>query len=276
MESPSESNRRVWIIVGVASLLMIVAAIVGIAMAGSSFLKRANARHEQMARLEKNRREFLKEAESAIAEGRPTDDAGGRLKQLGETMGNAAETSTGNEKKSLKAAQRVIQSMAPSLAKYEAAYKELLGANFVDPTTLRSRQKIAERVAIVKRFDSANDELTTMVNGMEARVRSELQSEGITGHAAEQVVAGFMSTADLDLNRTIRKCDSELADSVLKMLGILDREWGSWEVESGSVAFRKKELNDEYNTEAEKVKDVAERQVKAQQELLSRARARQK
>jgi hypothetical protein len=60
-----------------------------------------------------------------------------RLSKFGESVGNAAESSSGAERQSLRVAQRVLQSMTPALTTYEAAFKELQTAGFARPETLR-------------------------------------------------------------------------------------------------------------------------------------------
>jgi hypothetical protein len=122
----------------------------------------------------------------------------------------------------------------------------------------------------VKKFGEANDQLTKTLEGMESRVRLELEAEGVPVPNREPFVTGFLKSSNLDLNRTIRRCDTELVSVLLKMLAVLDREWGAWKSQDEEVIFNQPPVIEEYNKLVTELEDIAERQSTAQQELLNR------
>jgi hypothetical protein len=273
---PGEPRKTygLWIIIGIALIALMVAGGVGILYFGGKFLSKSvasrNERRARIADLETQRRELTEAAKASVEEG-SSEGMAERLAKFGETVGNAAESTSGTERQSLRVAQRMVQSMAPALSSYESAFKELQAVGFVQPETIKSREAIASRVAVVKKFGEANASLSRTLDGMEKRVRVELEQEGVPVRQREQFVTGFLKSANLDLNRTIRKCDAELVTTLLNMLAVLDREWGAWKAENGSVIFNRDPVIEEYNKLVEALDDIAERQTTAQQELLKRA-----
>ena len=274
VNTPGESRKssRLWIILGVVFLALVIGGGIGLFYTVRSVSGKVEAlkeRRSRLADLEAKRRD-LTEAAKASAEEGTVDGMADRLSKFGESVGNAAESSSGAERQSLRVAQRVLQSMTPALATYEAAFKELQTAGFARPETFATRQAIAARVVAVKKFGEANDQLTKTLEGMESRVRLELEAEGVPVPNREPFVTGFLKSSNLDLNRTIRRCDTELVSVLLKMLAVLDREWGAWKSQDEEVIFNQPPVIEEYNKLVTELEDIAERQSTAQQELLNR------
>src|SRR4029450_2609149 len=143
-------------------------------------------------------------------------------------------------------------------------------ARFAKPSPLGPREAIAARVVTVKKFGEANDNLSKVLDGLESRVRAEMETEALPVRNRERFVTGFMKSANLEINRIIRRCDSELVTTLLKMLGVLDREWGEWKAQDENVIFNRPPAIEEYNKLLAELQDIAARQSTAQQELLNR------
>jgi hypothetical protein len=267
------NSSRLWIILGVVFLALVIAGGVGlfftVKYAGRAF-ESQRERRAKLADMEEKRRELSAAARTSAEDG-TVDGLADRLAKFGESVGNAAESTTGAERQSLRVSQRVLQSMAPALGTYEAAFKELQSAGFAKPATLGSREAIAARVATVKKFGVANDNLSKVLDGLESRVRAEMETEGIPVRNREQFVSGFMKSANLEINRIIRRCDSELVTTLLKMLTVLDREWGQWKAQDENVIFNRPPAIEEYNKLVSELQEIADRQSTAQQELLNRS-----
>jgi hypothetical protein len=271
-ENPRKTS-RLWIILGVILFVLVIAGGAVVYLSGTYLakaVKTQNDRRARLADLEAKRRELTDAARTSVEEGN-MDGMAERLAKFGESVGNAADGASGTERQSLRAAQRVLQSMAPSLGSYEAALKELQSAGFARPQSINSREAIAARVALVKKFGAANDNLSRVLEGLEARVRVELEQEGVPVRDREKFVSGFIKASNMDLNRTIRQCDRELTDNLLKMLALLDREWGTWKMEGETVIFNRPPVIQEFNGLTAELNDIAERQSAAQQEMLNRA-----
>jgi hypothetical protein len=267
-----QNSSRLWIILGACFFALVIAGGVGLFFTArfvGKTVENQKERHARLAEMEEKRRE-LSDAARTSAEDGTVDGLADRLAKFGESVGSAAETASGVERQSLRVSQRVLQSMAPALGTYEGAFKELQSAGFAQPSSLDSREAIAARVVTVKKFGEANDNLSKVLEGLESRVRTEIEKEGIPAKNREQFVSGFMKSANLETNRVIRRCDSELVTTLLKMLAVLDREWGAWKAKDESVLFDRPPAIEEYNNLVTELQDIAARQSTAQQELLNR------
>jgi hypothetical protein len=271
-EIPRKTS-RLWIILGVILFVLVIAGGAVLYLGGTYLVKAVATQKERRARLadlEAKRRELTDAARTSVEEGN-MNGMSERLAKFGESVGNAADSASGTERQSLRVAQRVLQSMAPSLGSYEAALKELQAAGFAQPQSIDSREAIAARVALVKKFGAANDNLSRVFEGLEARVRVELEQEGVPARDREKFASGFIKASNLDLNRTVRQCDRELTDNLLKMLALLDREWGAWKMEGETVIFNRPPVIQEFNGLTAELNEIAGRQSAAQQEILNRA-----
>jgi hypothetical protein len=265
-------NSRLWIILGVVLFTLVIAGGVSVYFGGKFLVKTIEAqknRRASLAELEAKRREFAESARASAEEGK-VEGASERLSKFGESVGNAAESTTGTERQGLRVAQRLLQSMAPAVSTYEAAFKELQSADVLKVDLIDSKEAIASRVVVVNKFSEANDNLLRVINGLESQVRVELEKEGFPQREREKFISSFLGSANVELTRKIRQCDTELVTTLLKMLAILDREWGAWKVENGNVSFNRAPAIEEYNTLVGNLDEIGERQSTAQQELLKR------
>lgn len=270
---PSQKKSRLWIILGVLLIALVIGCGAGVYFGTKFVTKSIAARKERRAKfaeLESQQREFLKAAKESAEEG-TVDGAADRIAKFSQSMGNAAEASSGVDKQSLLVAQRLMQAMTPAVGKYEAAFKELQAAEILRVDTIDSKETIANRAVTVKKFGEANDYLMKILESLESRVRVELEKEGVSSHTREQFVSGFLKSANVEMALEVRKCDNELAAAMQEVLALLDREWGAWKVESGSVNFTRDAVSDEYNGFIDKIDEIGERQLAAQQALLKRA-----
>ena len=171
-----QKKSRLWLILGILLVFVVIGVGAGVFFGAKAFTKAVAAqkdRRAKMAELEKQRRELLDAAKTSVEEGSP-EGAADRLTKFGESIGNAAESSSGTEKQSLHVAQRILQGMAPAVSGYEAAFKELQTAEVLKMDAIASRKDIASRVEVVKKFDAANENLVQTVKGLEQRIRTEL------------------------------------------------------------------------------------------------------
>jgi hypothetical protein len=269
---PAKSKSRLWLILGLVLALLLVIGGAGAVVAAkfiTKAIKTQENRREKLAEVEKQRRELLDAAKASVEDGTP-DGTADRLAKFGETLSSAADSSMGAEKQGLRVAQRMLQSMAPAVSAYEAAFKDLQTAEVLRAETIDSRETIASRAAVVKKFGEANANLLQFINGLESRVRSELEKENFPARSREQFVTGFMQSSNVDLTREIRQCDGELTDAMQKILALLDREWGAWKVDGGVVNFNREPVIEEYNNLIGQIDELGVRQTTAQQELLKR------
>jgi len=274
MTLPTEPRKssKLWLVV-IIGLVGVVFAGVASVYFGGKFIGTAittqKERRARLAALDAEGRQ-LRDATRESMESGTVDGVTDRLSKFSESVGSAAESAGGADRQGLRVAQRLLQSMTPALSAYESASKELQAAGFVKPETMDSREAIASRVVVVKKFGEANDGLARMLDGMESRARVELEKEGVPTRMRDQFLAGYLKSANLDLNRTIRNCDTELVGTMLRMLSVLDREWGSWKAADGVVNFDREPVIEEYGALITKLEEISERQATAQEELIER------
>lgn len=272
MNPPPQKKSRLWIILGILLVALVIGVGTGVFF-GTKFLTKAVAarteRRAKLAELEKQRRELLDAAKNSVETGSP-DGAADRLSKFGDSIGNAAESLNGIEKQGLRVAQRILQSMAPAVSAYEVAFRELQTANVLGVDTIDSKDAIASRVVVIKKFDEANENLVQLVKNLEPRIRAELEKEGFPKTNRDEFVNGFLKSANVDLTLTVRQCDTDLAAAMQKIMALLDREWGAWKAENGAINFNRVPATEEYNGLISKIDELGERQATAQQELLKR------
>lgn len=267
-QTPATKKKlRLWIVLAI----LFVALLIGLGL-GGVLGKRYAARLDRRAKLaevEKQRRELVDSARASVEEGKPSG-ASDRLTKFGESIGKAAESTSGAERQGLLVAQRTLQSMAPSLGAYEKAYKELQEAEPMEVQKIDSREALASRRAAAKQFAEANEELLKIIGGIEARVRVELEKEGYPERKRDEFVAGFLRSANVDLTLKVRECDREFTETIQKVLALLDREWGAWKVQDGNIQLDKAPAVEEYNGLIGKLEEIGVRQAAAQDELVNR------
>jgi hypothetical protein len=279
---PTEPRKssKVWIIIGIVFVALMLAGGVGLYFGGKflgQLIAQSRAKAEQRAtklnEVETQGREMQQALRNSVDRQTVGVGMADRLAKFSKSAGEAAESSSGMEKKYLLVSQRILSSMAPALAKYEAASKELREAGYAKPVSLKSQDAIAARVQLVKNFGEANDGLKQLLEGMENRVGQELDKEGVTGIDRDKAVKDFRS-ANVDLTLKIRACDTELVDTLLKMLAILNTNWGLWSSDGVKVRFNDTATAQEYNKLLASIRDIGARQVTAQKELVQRTNQR--
>lgn len=267
-QTPATKKKlRLWI----ALVILFVALLIGLGLGGVLGKKYASRmdRRAKLAEVERQRRELVDSARTSVEEGK-LSGASDRLTKFGESIGKAAESTSGAEKQGLLVAQRTLQSLAPALSAYEKAYKELEEAEPMEVQKIDSREALASRRAAARQFADANDELLKIIGGIESRVRAELEKEGYPERKREEFVAGFLRSANIELTLKVRECDREFSETLQKVLALLDREWGAWRVKDGNVQLDKTPAVEEYNGLIGKLDDIGVRQAAAQDELVNR------
>ncbi|MDQ3622678.1 MAG: hypothetical protein M3463_09345 [Verrucomicrobiota bacterium] len=176
-----------------------------------------------------------------------------------------------DDRKALEAAQRLMSSVSAQVAEYQEVLATLQQAGLVKPETLNSEGEIDERAVLVRRFAAATEPLVSFFKKLEANFSRELTRVNYPARLRQGVLRGFLKSAHVELNVTIRECDREMANTMLKILELLKREWGAWRVEpDGKVAFTNAAAAQEYQRLAAQLGETARRQETAQNELAAR------
>jgi hypothetical protein len=266
-----ERGRILWLTLAIVAGAGLGAVIVYFSRLGLPDSRKAL---RQLEELDKNSLTALKES---VGNDHVPDNISGRIQDYTVRIGEAAAGLGVNERKPVLAAQRVFLPMVGLMADYEKAFKELDSAGGSSPATLVSQEVIQERIVLARRLLAANQALLGFFRSVEAQYRVELEKEALPGEMKTQVMSGFRTGASIDLYLKIRESDDQLTASVLKLLELLSRSWGTWSVQpKGELAFERKADLAEYQTLQSEMLAATERQRSAQKELLQRAEQQQR
>ena len=203
--------------------------------------------------------------------GNATPSGANRLEEFKSTLGAEAQKLNAEERKPLVAAQETVARIQPQMAEYEAALSALSKASFVSPGTIDTEEELRSRGELVERFQKANEALTIYFQTAEASYRAALDKMGVPEKLKAGAIEGFRHGGNFDLNFKIHESNRRLAASMLEMLKLLGREWGSWRTnDQNEVIFDHEDAVKEFETLQGQLTAAARRHEAAEKELLER------
>ena len=196
------------------------------------------------------------------------------LENFKDTLGDVAARMNAEERKPLLAAQQLVARIQPKTAEYESAFKALSDAGFVAPATIRSMEELRQRGALVQRLGIANDALLEYFRNAEPNYRKALEELGVEATMKKGVLTAFRR-GNFDLSLKIHEANRRLTETMLELLKLLSREWGSWKTnESGEVIFDRQEAVHEFESLQAQLAKAAAARATAEKELIQRAQKR--
>ncbi|HZJ14343.1 MAG TPA: hypothetical protein VFD27_04800 [Chthoniobacteraceae bacterium] len=200
-----------------------------------------------------------------------TPSGANRLEEFKSTLGAEAQKLNAEERKPLVAAQEVVARIQPQMAEYEAALNALSEASFVSPGTIKTEEELRARGELVERFQKANEALAVYFQTAEASYRAALDKMGVAEKLKAGAIEGFQRGGNFDLNFKIHEANRRLASSMLEMLKLLSREWGSWRTnDQNEVIFDHEDAVKEFETLQGQLTAAARRHETAEKELIER------
>jgi len=200
-----------------------------------------------------------------------TPSGANRLEEFKTTLGAEAQKLSAEERKPLTAAQEVVARIQPQMAEYEAALNALSQASFVSPGTIKTPEELRARVDLVERFQKANEALAIYFQTAETGYRAALDKMGVAEKLKAGAIEGFSHGGNFDLNFKIHESNRRLAKSMLEMLKLLSREWGSWRTnDQNEVIFDREDAVKEFETLQGQLTAAARRHEAAEKDLLER------
>ena len=212
-------------------------------------------------------------AEEILGEGASVEQAANKIQSYTNRIAAAAASMRPDNRKALFATQRVFARLAPLVASYEAALRELNEAGGAAPGTLDSREEITRRLGLVRQYISAAHAVWQFYSELEKNFAAELGREKLPDSTRRDVLAAFRRGASIDENLGIRDADREIGGGLVEVLELLRRHWGVWSVREGAILFEQDAVLGEYLAVQEKVRVATERQQVAQKQLLERVGA---
>jgi hypothetical protein len=158
---------------------------------------------------------------------------------------------------------------------YEAKLKVLLAAQVLNGATLTSKAQFAPRREVVEDFRQANQELVAAYTNMEASFRAELAARQLPERIIQAQLAGFRKSlaARNALVLKIRQKDEELGQQMLRVLDLLEDQWGRWsyDKETTQILFTADSAADQYNQSVRRIEQIGTEQ-QALQRLAAEVR----
>lgn len=185
--------------------------------------------------------------------------------RVARTMERVSET---HGAKSVEVGAAMLREMAAKSRPYLSVLNKFQEAGGIDAGTLKSVSDIDQRLELVSRFRTANDELDAYLATSPSDARRRLQQIG----APEGEIRSFMHGLEqnLSLTREIRRSDRALADHMTELLTLLKSNWGRWHTADGGVLFREPgEHVDRYNQLGAQIAAVASEQEALQRQIVA-------
>jgi hypothetical protein len=208
--------------------------------------------------------------EEVPSDGTSVEQAASKIQSYTNRIATTAAAMGPENRKALFATQRVFAKLAPLVAAYEAALRDLNQAGGATPATLKSREDLAARIGLVRQFMSAGRSVWQFYSELEKNFGNELAREKLPESTRREVLVAFRRGASIDENLLIRDCDREIGAGLLEVLELLRRYWGGWSVRGSAILFEEDAMLGEYLAIQEKVRLATERQQQAQKQLRDR------
>ena len=167
------------------------------------------------------------------------------------------------------AGKKYVAEMSAAKDRYEAAIAKVDSSHILDFVWLTEQSKIGPRRTAVQELIAVNAEFRQTVANGEKLYRAALVEKGVSARSSESAVIGFKKAqADkVSVMLKIRDLDEEVFVAVLKVLNLLDAEWGHWTRDNGQIAFERDAALAQFNAALGDVQAAAKAQAAAQQQL---------
>ncbi|MGE5612051.1 MAG: hypothetical protein ACM359_22580 [Bacillota bacterium] len=157
---------------------------------------------------------------------------------------------------------------------YVKVSKRLETAEVLNPFTLKIREQIDERKALLREFLQANQKLRSVILGANSFVRGELSRRGVSAAAAKGFMTGFerKQARMLPLLQRLRDKDDELGKATLEILDLWESQWGNWQCNQArhTVEFQNQQAADRYNALTAQIQKTIDEQSELQKQVAQR------
>ena len=247
----------------VAFCLILVAQISGLQQQNRE-IEQTLATFEEEAR-EKN----IALMEKALAGEDTESDMVTHIGRTASQMNYLAQTTTGEDAKSLQILSETIAEISPAVQIYYAALQDVIDSGGVDASSLKNRDQITLRLEKIDVFEQANEQFDALYASLPDQLRKKFKSEGIIGKDAYKIADSWENEV-LPVVRKTRQADRELVHAMRGLLTVLSDHWGRWEVDSvtGEIWFEEDDTVALYNNYFQKMNHAATEQEALQRQHL--------
>lgn len=200
-----------------------------------------------------------------------TDETIETVEQMADQLQSRAGDLGKTDAAMARAMSDLFRSLSGPLSEYKQAMDAFEASGGVDAAGIASPDQLDSRLAIIDRFEIANEKLDAIYKLAPERLRDSLTNGGLSARAVDQAVSGFESTAGLDLVTAVRETDRQIIASARGILGVLKSEWGRWELtEQGDLIFESDAALTTYNAHHVKLVEAVAEQERLQQQVIQR------
>ncbi len=195
------------------------------------------------------------------------------LTELGDSLGRAAASSSGESAAALRSTQDFLRQVQSQQQTYEEASRQLTSANVLVVRTIEQRADIARRRAAVTNFLATESAFRDFIAQSELTFSNGLANAGIAVTQRDAAVKQFRDGfgRELPLLMEIRATDEQIANGMLSVLDLLDRNWGRWRYDerSGAPRFDDRGAMNQYDSEMAAIRQAGLEQAAAQRRLAT-------
>ena len=194
-----------------------------------------------------------------------------KLDQLTKSLAEAAKTAPGELAAVMQGTQAYMQKLQTLQSNHTLVTHELMAAQVLDCTTLKQKEELQARKAVVRRFAQANDAFKTFLQHNEANYRAELVQAKAPPEQMQLALGEFQKASMKRTATMLEICatDHRIGQSMLASLEMLETNWGSWKFDAlqKRVEFTDENLGAGYNAHLEEIRTASHEQQQAQKEL---------
>jgi hypothetical protein len=153
-----------------------------------------------------------------------------RLTDFQKSLEAAGQEHTGGKARMLKALAQFSKEMTERAATFQAITKQVTEAGIFKFTAVGKKEELTMRRDLVRSYLKESGELQHFQENSEKQVRAALVAEQVEGAMLEDVIVGFKKgAAHLGVQIETRRTEQEYLKVALKILDLLDAEWGHWQ-----------------------------------------------
>lgn len=183
---------------------------------------------------------------------------------------DASKSMKGDEKIMMESATVIVSKVAEATKALETSLNAFIESGGADPTGLKAKSEIATRRKKLDELRTLSTNLGQVCLTAPDEVERIAKQKGLSARKAAEHKAGFAKGMRLDLQRRLRRTDTEIFDAMNKQFDILENNWGKWKATAqDGIVFEEDAPLKSYNEAVVAMQKAADEQAKVQREMLS-------
>ncbi len=228
----------------------------GVGLATQPTRQEIAAREQALTSLRSSNEELSAKIMESYKQGR-VPDAKTDTEQRVELLRKTSESLKDDDKRAVEAMADFARDIGGTTAVFNDALQAVVSAGGTDPSTLKTRAMIDERIGLVETLAAANDTLAQKTRELSDGLEQRFETAGVSEEVRKRYLAG-MTTRMATLFR-LRDVQRELFRAMLSQLRLLRDSWGKWEFDAASqlVMFEEDEPLERFGSSAARIQELA-------------------